>query len=307
MSGQCKYAGKQFKIIQHKEIVGGDDAVYEFRVEAPDIARNAQAGQFVIVRCDDGGERIPLTIADFDPEAGWISLIFQVVGRSTADLGRLVLGDEIVDVLGPLGTPIPVHKYDKPVICVGGGIGVAPIYPKVKALRAKGTEVISIIGARNKGLLILEDEMRAQSSELHITTDDGSYGRKGFVTQALHDIVEERNGEIEEVIAVGPIPMMQAVVKEVAGKQWNESYNPHEDYSPDFIKTIVSLNPIMVDGTGMCGGCRINLWDPEKNAYNPEYTCVTGPAYDGHCVDFETMVQRNKQYIPQEKLVIENG
>jgi len=302
-NGICEISGKNYKIVKKKVIVDGSGGIISLDVEAPLIAKNARAGQFVITHAKEESERIPLTIADYDREKGIINLIIQMVGKSSTELGKLEEGEFILDLLGPLGVPIEIKKYDKPVICVGGGIGIAPVYPKVKELVALGNYVITIIGSRTKKLLILEDELRKLSSELYVTTDDGSYGVKGFVTTVLREKMDELGDNIQEIIAVGPIPMMSAVVKEVAGKKFNEPYNPAEDYKSSYINTIVSLNPIMVDGTGMCGGCRVNLWNPEKNKYEVKFTCVNGPAFDGHKVDFDTLIKRNQQYIIQEKVV----
>lgn len=303
----CTVQGKHYPILRRRDLTPGSDGIIEFVVSAPLIARHTQAGQFVIVRTDEHGERIPLTIAAYDPAEGTIHLIFQMVGRSTHRMGELREGDTILDILGPLGTPIEVKKHDKPVICIGGGVGIAPIWPKVKDLHEIGNHVITIIGARTKDLLILEEELRPISTEIHVTTDDGSYGRKGFVTSVLHEILENRNGEIAEVIAVGPLPMMEAVVKEMTGKSFRESYDPGLEYDPRRIPLIVSLNPIMVDGTGMCGGCRVNIWDPNKGDYEARFSCVDGPAFDGYTVDFAALMRRNRQYLQQEKVVTEHG
>jgi ferredoxin--NADP+ reductase len=300
--GICDLKGKNYKIISKKVIVDGPDGIIRIDVEAPLVAKNTKAGQFIITHAFETSERIPLTIADYDEKRGTITLIFQIVGKSTRELGKLNEGEYILDLLGPLGVPVEVKKYEKPVICIGGGIGIAPIYPKVKKLIEIGNYVITIIGARTKGLLILEDELRKISSELYITTDDGSYGKKGFVTTVLREKLDELKDNIQEIIAVGPIPMMLAVVKEVAGKKYNETYKSKEDYKNSLIKTIVSLNPIMVDATGMCGGCRVNVWNPDKQQYEPKFTCVNGPAFDGHLIDFETLIKRNIQYVNQEKL-----
>ena len=305
--GVCDIKGKNYKIINKKVIVDGTDGIISIDVEAPLVAKNAKAGQFVITHASETSERIPLTIADYDRRQGIIKLIFQMVGKSTRELGKLKEGEYILDLLGPLGVPVEIKKYEKPVICIGGGIGIAPVYPKVKELVKIGNYVITIIGSRTRKLLILEDELRKISSELYITTDDGSYGVKGFVTAILKEKLKELKGNVQEIIAIGPIPMMSAVVKEVAGKKYNESFQPDKDYKDSYIKTIVSLNPIMVDGTGMCGGCRVNIWNPEKKRYEPKFTCVNGPAFDGHMVDFDTLIRRNKQYINQEKVVKENG
>jgi ferredoxin--NADP+ reductase len=216
-------------------------------------------------------------------------------------MGQLNEGDALLDVLGPLGTPIPIHRYDTPVVCVGGGVGIAPIWPKVKELFELGNEVITIIGARTKELLILEDELRSISTTLHVTTDDGSYCRKGFVTAVLKEVLEQRQHRVAEVIAVGPLPMMLAVVKEMAGKGFRDPYDPAVDYDPARVPCVVSLNPIMVDGTGMCGGCRVGLWNPQQQRYETRFACVDGPAFDGYAVDFGLLTQRNRQYVAQEK------
>jgi len=247
-------------------------------IEAPLVARKAQPGEFIILRVTEDGERIPLTIQDFDREKGTISIIFQEVGVTTRDLGHLEPGEFLVDFVGPLGRPTHIEKMGT-VVCVGGGIGVAPIYPIARALKEAGNEVISIVGSRTKDLLILEEEMKEASSTLIITTDDGTYGRKGFVTQVLQELIE-KGQPIAEVIAIGPVVMMRAVA---------ETTRPHG------IKTVVSLNPIMVDGTGMCGGCRVSVGDATK------FACVDGPEFDGHQVDFAGLMSRQKMYKTQEK------
>ncbi|MBM3287819.1 MAG: sulfide/dihydroorotate dehydrogenase-like FAD/NAD-binding protein [Candidatus Eisenbacteria bacterium] len=299
--------GKNYAILKKRTLVEGEDAILEYVVDAPLIARHAQAGQFVILRTANEGERIPLTIAAYDREAGTIALIVQIVGLSTRKMAELEAGDAILDLLGPLGTPIEVRRHEKPVVCMGGGVGIAPIWPKVKELYDLGNHVITIIGARTKRLLILEEELRAISTEIHVTTDDGSYGRKGFVTGVLHDVLEQREGEIAEVIAVGPLPMMEAVVKEMAGKGFRDAYDPSLEYDPSRIPCIVSLNPIMVDGTGMCGGCRVSIWDHAKGEYQARFSCVDGPAFDGYAVDFAGLNRRNRQYISQERVARRDG
>lgn len=303
----CTLSGKNFAILKRRDLTPGSDGTIEFVIDAPLIARHAQAGQFVIIRIEEQGERIPLTIAMYDREAGTIHLIVQMVGHSTHKMGMLQEGDTILDCLGPLGTPIEVKKHDKPVICIGGGVGIAPIWPKVKELYELGNHVITIIGARTKDLLFLEEELRGISTELHVTTDDGSYARKGFVTAVLHDILEEHNNEIAEVIAVGPLPMMEAVVKEMMGKGFRDTYDPALEYDPKRIPCIVSLNPIMVDGTGMCGGCRVSIWNPKKDQYETRFSCVDGPAFDGYSVDFGALTARNAQYRKQERVASDHG
>jgi ferredoxin--NADP+ reductase len=301
--GSCStLSGKNYRIRHKRILVDGPDGIHLAEVEAPLIARHAQAGQFVIVRASEHSERIPLTLAAWDKAAGTITLIYQVVGQSTREMGALGEGDCFTDILGPLGTPIEVKKHDHAVICVGGGVGVAPIWPKVKELYELGNEVVTIIGARNQRLLILEDELRPISTELIVTTDDGSYGKKGFVTERLREAIAARDGKVSEVIAVGPIPMMDAVVKEMAGKSFREAFDPSVDYDPRRIPLVVSLNPIMVDGTGMCGGCRVQIWDPPKGKFEARFSCVDGPAFDGYAVDFAALTRRNRQYVDSEKL-----
>lgn len=252
--------------------------VKRFRIEAPRVARNRQAGQFVIVRVEaEHGERIPLTIADSDPTAGTITIIVQGVGKTTKMLNRLEAGDSIPDVVGPLGEPSDIQNFGT-VVVVGGGVGTAIAYPTAVAMKQAGNRVIGIVGARTKELLILEEEMAATTDELHLMTDDGSYGEQGFVTQKLQQLIDE--GGVDHVLAIGPIPMMAAIA---------EVTRPHG------IKTIVSLNPIMVDGTGMCGGCRVTVGGESK------FACVDGPEFDAHDVDFKILTQRNKMYRQREQ------
>jgi glutamate synthase (NADPH) small chain len=249
-----------------------------WKIYAPDIVMQAKPGQFVVLRMDDRAERIPLTIADFDREKGTLTVIFQVVGTSTQRLGTLKLGDVVMDVVGPLGKPSHIEKLGT-VVCVGGGVGVAPVYPIAKALYNAGNKVISIIGARNKEMLILEDEMRAVSHELYVTTDDGTYGRHGFVTDELKRLIDA-GVKIEEVVAIGPIIMMRAVANVTR---------------PAGLKTIVSLNSIMVDGTGMCGCCRATIGGETK------FVCVDGPEFDAHEVNFDELVARGRMYSREER------
>ncbi|WP_425395633.1 sulfide/dihydroorotate dehydrogenase-like FAD/NAD-binding protein [Aeoliella sp.] len=252
--------------------------VKRFRIEAPRVARNRQAGQFVIVRVEaEHGERIPLTIADSDPTAGTITIIVQGVGKTTKMLNRLEAGDSIPDVVGPLGEPSDIQNFGT-VVVVGGGVGTAIAYPTAVAMKQAGNRVIGIVGARTKELLILEEEMAATTDQLHLMTDDGSYGEQGFVTQKLQQLIDD--GGIDHVLAIGPIPMMAAIA---------EVTRPHG------IKTIVSLNPIMVDGTGMCGGCRVTVGGESK------FACVDGPEFDAHDVDFKILTQRNKMYRQREQ------
>lgn len=259
----------------------GPDVV-QLEIEAPDIARKRKPGQFIILRVDETGERIPLTIADSDAGRGTISLIVQGVGKSTKQLNSLTPGQSIIDLVGPLGraTEIPAHGT---VACIGGGIGTAVIYPIVKALHETETHVIAILGARNKGLLILESEIRALADEFYVTTDDGSHGRKGFVSDQLNDCLKagQSNGhKIDEVIAIGPLPMMKVVCQVT---------------KPYAVRTVISLNSIMVDGTGMCGGCRVTVGGEMK------YVCVDGPEFDGHKVDFDELSLRLKTYRDEEQ------
>ncbi|MHB8984563.1 MAG: sulfide/dihydroorotate dehydrogenase-like FAD/NAD-binding protein [Eubacteriales bacterium] len=253
-----------------------------FEIEAPAVARKALAGQFIILRIHDEGERIPLTIADFDREKGTITCVFQEVGKTTKELGAMCEGDSIKDFVGPLGVASHIGNYGR-VVCVGGGVGVAPVHPIARALKEAGNEVISIIGARNKDLLFWEDKMRAASSELLVTTDDGSYVRKGFVTDVLKEVIEDKK-DIALCIAIGPWPMMRAVC------------NLTRDYN---LKTIVSLNSIMVDGTGMCGCCRVSVGGVTK------FACVDGPEFDGHEVDWAEMARRSVIYKPEEQKAME--
>ncbi len=249
-----------------------------FHVQAPLIAKKCQPGQFVIVRIDEDGERIPLTIADFDREKGTITLIFQEVGHSTRQMGALKQGEQFLDVAGPLGKATHIENFGT-VVCIGGGIGVAPVYQIARAYKEAGNKVISIIGARNEGLLILEKEMAAVSDVFHITTDDGSKGHKGLVIDPLKELIDAGE-KIAVVMAIGPVVMMRSVA---------EVTRPHG------IHTIVSLNPIMVDGTGMCGGCRVNVANENK------FACVDGPEFDAHEVDFAGLMARQRMYHNHEK------
>ncbi|GAB4370225.1 MAG: sulfide/dihydroorotate dehydrogenase-like FAD/NAD-binding protein [Acidobacteriota bacterium] len=253
-----------------------------FRIEAPKIARKRRAGQFVIVRVTADGERIPLTIADGDPEAGWIALIVQGVGKTTRLLNTLEAGDAIQDVAGPLGAPSHVENFGTAVV-IGGGVGTAIAWPTAVALKQAGNRVISIIGGRTRELVILEDEMRRVADEVHPTTDDGSYGFHGLVTDKLQQLLDEGR-TIDFVLAIGPVPMMRAVA---------EVTRPHG------IRTVVSLNPIMVDGTGMCGGCRVEVGGETR------FACVDGPEFDAHQVDYELLALRNRAYVEFERARLE--
>lgn len=255
-----------------------------FEIEAPKIAQKCQAGQFIILRINENGERIPLTIADFDREKGTITLIFAEVGKTTQQLGKLEAGDYVVDFVGPLGRSSEIEKYGR-VVCIGGGVGVAPVFPITRALKEAGNEVISIIGARTKDLLFWEDEMKAQSDEFHICSDDGSAGVQGFVTDVLKKVIEAK-GQIDYVVAIGPLPMMRATA---------------EVTRPFGIKTVVSLNSIMVDGTGMCGACRVTVGNETK------FACVDGPEFDGHLVDFNQQMRRSLIFKDEEQRALAKG
>ena len=265
-----------FKIVSKREMA--ERTVCEFDIVAPDIAGKAKPGQFVVIRANETGERIPLTMAGTDPEAGTISIIFQVVGKTTALLRSFEVEDEILDIIGPLGVPTHVEKLGT-VICVGGGTGVAVMYPITRAYKEAGNHVIAIIGARTKDLLILEDEMTAASHDLRVTTDDGSYGHHGFVTDVLKQILDERDN-VKLVVGIGPVPMMKFLCKMT------------KEYE---VKTVVSLNPIMVDATGMCGACRVSVGGVTR------FCCVDGPEFDGHQVDFDELVKRQRAYLTEEK------
>lgn len=259
-----------YKIVEKQKIA---EAIYKMKIIAPQIAKKRKAGQFVVLRIVEEGERIPLTIADSDPVVGTITIVFQVVGDTTKLLSTFNVGDSILDVVGPLGHPTHIENFGT-AVCIGGGLGIALVQPIAEALHDAGNQVISIISARNKDLLILEDEMRGLSSELKIATDDGSKGHHGFPTQILQDMINKED-KIDIVFAVGPVPLMAAVSKVT---------------EPYGIKTVVSLNPIMVDGTGMCGGCRVTIGGESK------FACVDGPEFDGHKVDYSTLMKRLKTY-----------
>ena len=262
--------------VVRKEQLG--EVVTLLEVTAPAIAAKGRAGQFVIVRLREDTERIPLTLSDWNAEKGTITIIFLHIGRSTHELALVNEGDEIRDVVGPLGKATEIEKYGT-VVCVGGGIGVAELRPIARAMKEAGNTVISIIGARDESLLILKDEMCAASDELYITTDNGSYGRKGFVSNVLADMFEEGR-KINLVYAIGPVPMMKVVA---------------EQTRPYGLKTMVSLDAIMIDGTGMCGSCRVTVGGQTK------FTCVDGPDFDAHQVDWDELVARKKMYLVEEK------
>lgn len=264
-----------YKILKKKQL---NDSITLMEIDAPFIAKKALAGQFIIYRVDEHGERIPLTIADYDREKGSIAIIFQTIGASTKELAMLNEGDSILDVVGPLGVATEYGDV-KRVAVVGGGVGCAIAYPQAKALHNMGVEVDLIAGFRSKDIVILEDEMAAVSTHFHLCTDDGSAGYHGFVTNKLKELIDG-GAKFDEVIAIGPVPMMKFVCKTT---------------EPYGIKTIVSLNPIMVDGTGMCGGCRVTVDGKIR------YACVDGPDFDGHKVDFDELMRRNSTYKEQEK------
>ncbi len=265
-----------YKILEKQTL---NEQVKLMVVDAPLIAKKAQAGQFIILRVDDNGERIPLTIADFDRNAGTVTIIFQEVGKTTLQLGALNEGDSLADFIGPLGKPSHFGENVKKAAVIGGGLGTAIAYPQAKKLKSLGVDVTTIAGFRNKDLILLEDEMRAVSSKLIITTDDGSNGNKGFVTDALKSEIE--SGEkFDLVVAIGPLVMMKFV------SRLTKEYG---------IKTLISMNPIMIDGTGMCGGCRVTVGGKTK------FACVDGPDFDGHEVDFDEAMRRQTMYKKQEE------
>ena len=262
--------------IVKKEVYSAVTFMWE--VEAPDVARAAQPGHFLMVRTDEAGERIPLTVADFDRQRGTVTVVIQAVGKSTREMMELAEGDSILDFIGPLGEASHIQKRSK-VILVGGGLGVAPVYPQLRAYKDLGSTTLSIIGFRTKGLVFWEDRFRAYSDELHIATDDGSTGHKGFVSQVLHLLLEQHR-DTDEVVAIGPLPMMKACC---------------DVTRPFGVRTMVSLNSIMVDGTGMCGSCRVTVGGKLK------FACVDGPDFDGHQVDFEELMRRQRRFQREEQ------
>ncbi len=270
-----------YKILKREEMA--DNTVVLNEIEAPLIAQKARPGQFVILKANETGERIPLTIADSDKERGSITVLYQVVGKGTRLFKSLLEGEGYQDVIGPLGRPTHLEKVGT-VVCVGGGTGTAVLHPITRSLKELGNHVIAIVGARNKNLLILEDKMRHASHELHICTDDGSYGHHGFVTDVLKPILGKK--DVRLVVSIGPVPMMKFVSK----------------LTRDFgVKTIVSLNPIMVDGTGMCGGCRVTVGGQMK------FACVDGPEFDGHEVDYDELMLRLQAYKDEERRVYDEN
>ncbi len=271
-----------YKIVEKQELA---PTIKLMKILSPDVAKKVQAGQFIIIRTDNRGERIPLTVADFDREAGTITIIFQEVGYSTLQLGAMNVGDEVLDFVGPLGRPTDIENYGT-VMLVGGGVGIAPVLPIAKALKEAGNHVVSVIGSRCDELLILEDEMREASSELYITTDDGScsYGIKGFVTDKIKEILEDPHYDVKHIWAIGPVIMMKFCA--TLTKQYE-------------IPTTVSMNPIMVDGTGMCGACRVSVGNETK------FACVDGPEFDGHKIDWELAMRRMNIFKEKERIIAE--
>ena len=271
-----------FKILKAEKLA---DKIYLMDVEAPRVARACEPGEFVIVKMDEIGERIPLTICDYDRETGTITIVFQTVGASTQRMAELQAGDAFQDVVGPLGNPSEFVSEDievlknKKMLFVAGGVGTAPVYPQVKWLHEHGIDADVIVGAKNHDLLILEEQMRAVAGNLYITTDDGSYVRKGMVTEVIKDLVQEQGKQYDVCVAIGPMIMMKFVC--LLTKELN-------------LPTIVSMNPIMVDGTGMCGACRLTVGDEVK------FACVDGPEFDGHLVNFDEAMKRQQMYKTQE-------
>ncbi|MGL5436067.1 MAG: sulfide/dihydroorotate dehydrogenase-like FAD/NAD-binding protein [Lachnospiraceae bacterium] len=271
-----------YRIIKAEKLA---EKIFLMDVEAPRVAKSCQPGEFVIVKMDEKGERIPLTICDYDREAGTVTIVFQIVGASSQRMAGLTAGDAFQDFVGPLGQPSEFVKADpaelkkKKILFVAGGVGTAPVYPQVKWMKAQGIDVDVIVGAKTKDLLILEDEMREVAGNLYITTDDGSYGHKGMVTEVIKDLVQNQGIHYDECIAIGPMIMMKFVC--LLTKELN-------------LKTIVSMNPIMVDGTGMCGACRLSVGEEVK------FACVDGPEFDGHLVNFDEAMKRQQTYKTEE-------
>jgi NAD(P)H-flavin reductase len=265
-----------YKILVRKDLTPN---IHLFEIEAPAVARKAQAGQFVVIRVNETGERIPVTVADWNREKGTVTVVFMEVGTTTNRLAKLKAGESVLDFVGPLGVPTEIENYGT-VVCVAGGFAVAVIRPIARALKEAGNKVISIMGARTKDLVFWEKELRSTSDELIVTTDDGSYARKGMVTEPLKELLE-KDKSIKRVIAIGPSIMMKFSALTT---------------QPFGVKTIVSLNPIMVDGTGMCGCCRVSVGGETK------FACVDGPDFDGHKVDWNLLFARQKSYLDEEKL-----
>jgi len=270
-----------FKIVKREDF---SDVTYLLEVEHPMMARAAQPGQFVIVMLHDHSERIPLTIADFDQKTGTITLVIQAVGKSTKEMQQVCkVGTSLYGMVGPMGIPSPM-SHAKKVLCVGGGLGVAPVYPQARGFKQRGAYVIGVLGFRNKDLVFWEDKFRACCDELILCTDDGSAGIKGLVTEGIKQAIA-KHSDIDEVVAIGPPIMMKGCA---------EATRPHK------IKTMVSLNPLMVDGTGMCGGCRVKLGDKVK------FACVDGPDFDGHLVDFDDLMTRLRRYTKEERMAMDH-
>jgi len=267
---------KHFKILKKEELA---PQIKLFRIRVPHIASKFEAGQFVVVKLNETGERIPLTIAEHNPEEGTITIVIQEVGKTTAQLGMMKEGETIEDILGPLGIPSPIKKVGT-VLCVGGGLGVAPLYPEAKKYKDVGNKVISLIGAKNKDFFFFKERMERVSDEVLYSTDDGSFAHHGFVTDLVKKVLD-RKEKIEEAVAIGPLPMMKAV------SELTKKYD---------VETRVSLNSIMVDATGMCGGCRVTVGGKVK------FTCVDGPGFDGHKVDFNELMLRQKRFEKEEKI-----
>lgn len=268
-----------YKILSKKELCPNQ---YEITIEAPYVVRNAKAGQFIIFRAEENGERVPLTIADVDKEKGELTIVFMAVGYTTKKLAELEVGDELVDLVGPLGKPTHIEKYGT-VVCIAGGYGAAPCYLIAKAFKDAGNKVYMIMGARTKDLIFWQDKMKNACTELYVTTDDGSLGIKGFGTTVLKEIMERE--KVDYAIAVGPMPMMRAVAEMTRGTG---------------IKTEASMNPIMVDGTGMCGACRLTVGGETK------FACVDGPDFDAHQIDFDEVINRTRIYKDEERKRSEN-
>jgi len=271
---------KNFAILEKRTLAS---RIVLFRIKVPLIARKCQPGQFVILRLNEKGERIPLTISEYNREEGTITIVVQDAGRTTHELSLMEEGETIEDILGPLGRPTDIKRVGT-VVGVGGGVGVALLYPEIKAYKEVGNRVISLIGAQNKDLLFFQDKVEAVSDKVIYSTDDGSFGYHGFVTELLKEILEKGEEKISEVIAIGPIPMMRVVA---------EITRPYK------VKTIVSLNPIMVDGTGMCGSCRVKVGGQTK------FACVDGPEFDAHLVDFDGLMKRQKRFLEEEKISLQ--
>jgi len=271
---------KHFKIVEKQDVA---PQIKLFRIKAPLISSKFQPGQFVVIRINEKGERIPLTVAESNPKEGTITIVVQEVGKTTLKLARMKEGETIEDLLGPLGIPSPIEKIGT-VLCVGGGVGVAPLYPEAKRYKEVGNKVISLIGARSRNLFFFMDKMGAVSDEIRYSTDDGSFGHHGFVTDLVKPILESGVG-VDEAVVIGPLPMMKRA------SEITKKYN---------LKTRVSLNSIMVDATGMCGCCRVTVGDKVK------FTCVDGPGFDGHLVNFDELMLRQKRFEKEEKIALKN-